>query len=332
MTWDLETIINFSGEPFECLEALIDFYEMDLENIQLEAYQGRWPNGRILAQYHDDDSLSWGSNSLDELEEIFNQYLQIPDIEIAVGLGLHGYGDYQYSPYPEFAYHGFSRDNYSSVRQAHNAMLLFGNHNAYRGQNRLPKSGRFIDTDLVVQTLEHVCRQAQPKDVYVLSQQQVCIPWSYHFIFHNTLDGYLQDLKNTLQLTIHGGDNRYPDVRDTYESGLIEDNPELMYLLYGGRKQEHIEFLQDFMRKYGIQLEEKGLPQTLTREDLEDTILDTLAWGNDEHPLMDFFFVGEGLGMYGKPLFPGYCEYFFMNLIFRFLNNPASGLAVAARW
>jgi hypothetical protein len=317
MTWDLDTCINLSGTPSECLESLINFFEPDLENIQFKAAQGRWPEEKVLAEH---DNIVWQLNSFIRLKELFNQYLQVSDIRITVGLGLYGYGDFSYSPYPEFVFKGFQKKSYNFVRQESDIELLFGNHKAYKGENKLPKSGRCLDTNLVTQALEYICREAQPKDLYLLSEQGVCIPWTYHFIFHNTPEGYLQDLKDVLQLVIYGGDEQYPDDRSTYESGLSDDSGR-QYLMYGGRNHEHISFLKDFIRKYGVPLEQQGLPATLTREDLEDSVLDACSLGDDDYPLMDFFFVGDGLGVYGKPLLQRYCEYIFMALMARFVEQ-----------
>jgi hypothetical protein len=116
------------------------------------------------------------------------------------------------------------------------------------------------------------------------------------------------------------GDEQYPDDRSTDESGLSDD-PGRMYLMYGGRNHEHISFLKDFIRKYGVPLEQQGLPETLTREDLEDSVLDACSLGDDDYPLMDFFFVGDGLRVYGKPLLQRYCEYIFMALMAKFVKQ-----------
>jgi hypothetical protein len=328
MTWDLNTLIDFSGHPFECLKSLIDFFEPDLENFQYEVYQVRrdgWPKEGTL----ESGDLIWQSGTLSELEKLFEKYPLTADTYtyMSIGLGLYGYGDFDYSPYPEVHFCSIpQRRGITAMGQEGDAILTFGNHNAYKGENVLPKSGRSLDRDFVVEILKYLCQTIQPKNLYLLSEQQVYIPWNYHFIFHNTPQGYLQDLADVIQLVLHGGDERYTDGRHSYESGVSDD----FGMDFCSRKHEHIKFLQEFILKHGTRLEQKGLPNTLTREDLEDSVLDACGLGSEENPLMDFFFVGEGLGVYSKPLLKRYCEYIFMALMYRFANNEIAEIAISA--
>jgi hypothetical protein len=313
MTWDLDTLIDFSGHPFECLKTLIDFFEVDLENFQYTVRQvglDGWPKEGILER----GDLIWQPGTLLELEKLFKKYPLTADTYtyMNIGLGLHGYGDFDYSPYPAVSFYSISqRRGATAVRQEGDAILTFGNNKAYKNKNVLPKSGRTVDMDFVVDILKHICQTIKPKNLYLLSEEKVYIPWNYHFIFHDELKGYVHDLADVIQLVLHGGDERYSDGRNDYEVG-VSDN---FGMTFCKRNCGHIETLQNFMLKYGTQLERKGLPATFTREYMEESLLDAFSIAEEGDPLMDFFFVGEGLGIYAKPLLNRYCESIFLSLI-----------------
>jgi hypothetical protein len=86
-------------------------------------------------------------------------------------------------------------------------------------------------------------------------------------------------------------------------------------MIFCKRNSGYIETLQNFMLKYGTQLERKGLPITFARKYMEESLLDAFLIAEEGDPLMDFFFVGEGLGIHAKPLLNRYCESFFLSLI-----------------
>jgi hypothetical protein len=311
MTWNLDTLIDFSGYPFECVKVLTDFFESDLENIQYEVITGRWSDEKTLEK----GELVWHPNTLFDLENLLHPYLQSDNYRyITVGLGLHGYGDFSYSPYPEIAFYSQSqREGGESVGQKGDAVLMFGNHNAYRIESVLPKSGRLLDRNFIVETLKHICLQIQPKNLYLLSEEQVYIPWNYHFIFHSSLDGYAQDLSDIIRLVLHGGEG-YVDGRHYYKAG-VSDNPGMTFCK---RTSESIKILQEVVLKHGTRIEQNGLPQTLPRELVEDALLEipTIP-GEDADPSMDFFFVGEGLGIYTQPLLKRYLDLIFLALMIR---------------
>jgi hypothetical protein len=322
MSWYLDTRIDFSVHPFECVKALTAFFEADLENIQYRVITGRWSDEKTLLE----GELDWCSKSLFELEQLLNPYFISDDYRfITVGLGLYGYGEFGgYSPYPEIQFGSYSqRLGRESVGKESDAVLMFGSHNAYSNNYVFPKSKRTIDMNLVCQTLKHICQTIQPKNLYLLSSEQIYIPWNYHFIFHNELKGYAHDLADTIQLVLHGGNECYSDGRHDYEVG-VSDN---FGMTFCKRNRGHIETLQNFMLKYGTQLERKGLPTTFTREYMEESLLDAFSIAEAGDPLMDFFFVGEGLGIHAKPLLNRYCESIFLSLISG-LTDKVDGVSV----
>jgi hypothetical protein len=313
MTWDLDTLIDLSGSRFECIKALINFFEVDLRSIQYEVIIGEYPNKKIL----ESENLTWDLSILSKLEALLNRYPEYADTYdyMSIGLGLHGYGELgNYSPYPEIF---FKRSAHTkgiyAVGQEGDATLLFGNHNAYRSESVLPKSGRLLDRDFVTQTLIHLCEKIQPKNLYLLSEEQVYIPWNYHFIFHNNLDGYAQDIADIIRLMLHGGEG-YADGRHDYKAG-VSDHPTMAFCK---RSSESIEILKEFVLEHGARIEQNGLPQTLSRELVEDALLEipTIP-GEDADPSMDFFFVGEGLGIYTQPLLKRYLDLIFLALMIR---------------
>jgi hypothetical protein len=312
MSWDLDTHIDLSGSRLECVKALIDFFEPDLENIQFEVILGEYPNKKIL----ESGDLAWDTNVLSRLEALLDKYPEHVDTYryMSIGLGLHGYGDFDYSPYPEIFF-GSSADrkDINTVRQEGDAILLFGNQNAYRIESVLPKSGRLLDRDFVTQTLIHLCEKIQPRNLYLLSEEQVYIPWNYHFIFHDSLNGYAQDLSDIIQLVLHGGEG-YQDGRNYYEIGVSDSYG----MTFCKRTPESIKILQEFILEHGTRIEQNGLPQTLSRELVEDALLEipTIP-GEDADPSMDFFFAGEGLGIYTQPLLKRYLDLIFLALMIR---------------
>jgi hypothetical protein len=323
MSWYLDTRIDFSGHPFECVKALTDFFEADLENIQYKVLTGRWSDEKILLE----GELIWHPNTLFELEQLLKPYFISDNYRfITVGLGLYGYGEFGgYSPYPEIQFVSQSqRIGRELVGKESDAVLMFGPYQAYKtyeGKNNyvLPKSKRTIDMDLITLTLKHICQTIQPKNLYLLSEQQIYIPWNYHFIFHNELKEYAQDLADTIQLVLHGGDERYVDGRRDYEVG-VSDNPGMTFCR---RTLGHMKVLQDYMLECGTQIEKQGIPETLSRELIEDALLETSTILDEGEPMMDFFFVGNGLGVYTQPLINRYLDLFFLALMSRVRGEGA---------
>jgi hypothetical protein len=323
MSWYLDTLIDFSGHPFECVKTLTDFFEADLNNIQYTVTTGSWPDDKTLLE----GELVWSPNTLSELEQLLKPYFISDNYRfISVGLGLYGYGEFGgYSPYPEIQFESQSQRIVSELAgNESDAVLMFGPYQAYKtykGEDNyvLPKSGRTIDMNLVVQTLEHICQTIQPKNLYLLSEQQIYIPWNYHFIFHNDLEGYAQDLADTIQLVLHGGNDQYIDGRRDYEVG-VSDNPGMTFCR---RNREHMKVLQDYMLECGTQIEQQEIPETLSRELIEDALLETSTILDEGKLMMDFFFVGNGLGVYTQPLINRYLDLFFLALMSRVRGEGA---------
>jgi hypothetical protein len=312
MTWDLDTRIDLSGDRLECVKALVEFFESDLEDIQFHVSQSFGFNSKNLTE----GNLVWQSDTLGELEKLLEQYPSTStDYRyLSIGLGLNGYGEFGgYSPYPELVFYGSQKKDFMPNRPESDAVLLFGNQNAYRIESVLPKSGRLLDRNFVTQTLIHLCETIQPKNLYLLSEEQVYIPWNYHFIFHNSLDGYAQDLADIIRLMLHGGEG-YVDGRHDYEVG-VSNNPGMTFCK---RTSESIKILQEFILEHGTRIEQNGFPQTLPRELVEDALLEipTIP-GEDTDPSMDFFFVGEGLGIYTQPLLKRYLDLIFLGFMIR---------------
>ena len=101
MTWNLEVDIDLAGEPFELVKALIECFANDLRNIRFEVARGLVFDEKILAK----ENLIWQSDTLSQLHSLFQQQWAT-DISIVIGLGLHGYGDFDYNPYPEIVFYG----------------------------------------------------------------------------------------------------------------------------------------------------------------------------------------------------------------------------------
>jgi hypothetical protein len=320
MSWDLTTMIDLSGDRFEFIKTLIDFFDSDLENIQYEVILGWLPNEQILEK----GNISWDINVLSIIENLLNQYSRHDNTYrcINIGLGLYGYGELGgYSPYPEISFKSSAYGKGVYGGQESDAVLLFGNHKAYRGESSLPKSGRFLDRNFVTETLKYICQKIKPKNLYLLSEEHVYIPWNYHFIFHNSPQGYAQDLADIIQLVLQGGDERYVDDRRNYNAGVSEN----FGMTFCKRNRGHIKVLQDYMLDCGSEIEKQGLLfQVLSEELIEDALLEipTIP-GEDADPSMDFFFVGDGLGVYAQPLLDRYLDLFFLALMSRVRGEGA---------
>jgi hypothetical protein len=314
MSWNLTALIDLSGDRFGCVRALIDFFEPDLRSIQYEVIIGSYPNEKSLER----DNLAWDLNTLSKVETLLNQYPEHADTYgyISIGLGLHGYGELGgYSPYPEIFLGSSAYKNSYAVGQDADILILFGHHRAYRGESSLPKSGRFLDRNFVSEILKYICQKIQPRNLYLLSEEEAYIPWNYHFIFHNSSQGYAQDLADVIQLVLHGGDERYVDDRRNYNAGVSEN----FGMTFCKRNRGHIKVLQDYMLDCGSEIEKKGLLfQVLSKELMEDALLEipTIP-GENVDPSMDFFFVGDGLGVYAQPLLDRYLDLFFLALMSR---------------
>jgi hypothetical protein len=327
MSWDLEVDIDTDGKPFLVVESLINFFQDDLESIRFEIVRAHPNKPSSPGHYESYDILDkgrliWEIDTLDTIRRIANDHFK-RDTCISFGFGIHGYGDYQYSPSPEISI--FGQDYYKKLPHHTNRMpsevtVNFGNSNVYRDSNYnindnsravLPKSGRCLDKVLIREALKYICYEVQPKNLYLNNEECVSIPWDYHFIFHSSPEGYAQDLSDLIHLGLHGGAEHYTDSRRNYEAS-VSPSPTMLFCK---RNRGHIKTLQKFLLKYGTQLERKGLPTTFTKEYLEESVLDACSISEEGDPLMDFFFVGEGLGVYAQPLFDRYCESIFLSLI-----------------
>jgi hypothetical protein len=327
MGWDLTIEIDFSNEPLELVDALASFWEPDIESILFEVTRGGVRNEEVLMR----EEFDWNSSSLLKVKQLCQEGMQIgADTCVEVWFGLHGRGEFGgYSPVPDVYFFGSEyvcRGGNRNYNAFCDATLSLGNHTAYKGEYNLPVSGRCLDRILVTELLKHICYEIQPKNLYLEHEQGANVPWNHHFIFHNTLEGYAKDLADLIQLGLHGGDERYADSRQDYEASISPSQK----MMFGRRNQDHIEILQNFMLKYGTQIEKNGLPQTLSRELVEDALLETSTMLDEEgKPLLDFFFVGEGLGVYAQPLLNRYSDLIFLALMTR-IEGTTEALEAAA--
>jgi hypothetical protein len=309
MTWNLEVDIDLTGKSFELVKALIEFFVEDLKSIQFEVSRQQGVGEEILAK----ENLIWQSDTLLQLQNLFDRQWSA-DTSFSVGLGLHGYGDFDYNPYPAIYFFGLQhpmRTEYRSRRMSE-ATLDFGNYKAYQGRNKLPVSQRCLDTVLISQALEYLCKQTQPKNLYLQNEECASIPWNYHFIFHNHPIGYIEDIAEIVRIMLHGGDKRYIDARRNYEPGLSDK----LTMLFCKRIPKHIEALKQFVSYHGSSLEAQGIPEIFSQEQLEEALLKVFDDDKPgEEPVLDFFFVGDGLGIYSKPLLEKYCEQLYLCLI-----------------
>ena len=308
MTWNLEVDVDLAGEQFGLLKALIEFFAEDLEDIQFKISRRQNFNEEILVE----ENLIWHTDSLSQLQSLFLQP-KPADTSVTIGLGLHGYGDFDYNPYPEICFFGSQHPMKTEyrTRRMSDVTLSFGNYKAYQGRNTLPVSQRCLDTDLITDVLKYICEQTQPENLYLLNEENVSIPWNYHFIFHRHPIGYIEDVAEIIQFMLHGGDQRYTDARQNYEPGL-SDNASMMFCK---RVPKHIDALKQFISYNGSRLEAQGMPKIFSQEQLESALSKVFEDDKlDEEPVLDFFLVGEGLGIYSKPLL-NYCEQLYLSLI-----------------
>jgi hypothetical protein len=304
MSWNLEVDIDLSGQFLDFLESVFNFFSSDIRNVKLIVNRGGWPFGQDLIE----QDIGWSSTTLDQISALIDNYSRT-DTRTYIGIGLLGCNNFDFSPYPEIYFYG--SEDFINRESSCEITFDLGNHKVYQGRNQLPNSERFLDTSFVQKVLEHVCYEVQPRNLYLINEQRANIPWNHHFVFHNSPEGYAQDLCDLIQLGLHGGDERYTDSRRNYQASVSPSQK----MMFGRRDPDHIETLQKFLFTYGTQLERKGLPTTFTREYLEESVLDACSIAEEGDPLMDFFFVGEGLGVYAQPLLNRYCESIFLSLI-----------------
>jgi len=303
MTWDLEADIDLSGDAFSLVIAFVEAFAPDIKQVVFKVTRGDWPIEVLVKE-----SYAWDYGTLETLKSLCGDG-PIDDQAIHVGFTLSGYDDWDYSPQPELYLFSSRHSGTSNHRRRSDAMLAFGNRKAFQGNNTLA-SGRILDEAFVIQVLEQVCHRVQPQTLYLLNEEGVSIPLNYHFVFHRTLAGYASDIAEIVQVMLHGG-KRFHDGRSNYEQALLEERT----MLFCKRGGEYLSSIKQFMAAQAPRLEERGVPDDLNRNLVEDALLACED--------LDFFFTpNDGLGIYSKPLLASYCEDLYIELMY-LLNNES---------
>jgi hypothetical protein len=303
MTWDIEADVDIAPEGYGRLcRALVGFFADDLSSIEVEVTQGDWPVDKVAEQ-----SFT-GPDDIDALVAFMAAH-GAPLHATHVRLVLERAGALDYRPEPEFHVFGDELEGDGNHRRRAPVVLGFGNRKAWLGEAALP-SGLSLSDETLMLALQHVCKEARPGSLYVVSEEQVSIPFNEHFVFHADANTYLQDLTDIVQLCLYGGDGRYGDARDRYEPALQGDST----MMFGKRRGEHLEAVQRFLTAKLPRLEAHGLPRSITSSALESALL-----ASED---LEFFFVDAGLGIFHAPLFRGYVEDFYFELIETLLASP----------
>jgi len=303
MTWDLEADVDLSGDAFSLIVAFVEALAPDIKQVMFKVIRGDWPIEVLVKE-----SYVWGSGTLEVLKSLCGD-APVDDQAIHIGFTLSGYDDWDYSPQPELYLFGSRDSGTSNHRRRCDAMLAFGNRKAFQGNNTLA-SGRILDEAFVIQVLEQVCHRVQPQTLYLLNEEGVSIPLNYHFVFHRTLAGYASDIAEIVQVMLHGG-KTFHDGRRNYEQALLEEQT----MLFCKRGGDYLTSIKQFMAAQAPRLEERGVPDYLSLNLVEDALLACKD--------LDFFFTpNDGLGIYSKPLLSSYCEDLYIELMYR-LNNES---------
>jgi hypothetical protein len=154
-----------------------------------------------------------------------------------------------------------------------------------------------MDELFVVELLIQVSRLVNPKALFLHSEQAVSLPINYHFVYHNSLDGYLEDMAEIARLWLSGGEG-YGDGRAGYPPASTDERGETM--MFAGRSGEWLATAKRFLAAKIPRLVERGLPERLTRPFMDDALRASTDLG--------YYYHESGLGVYALPPLEQYCE------------------------
>lgn len=295
MTWDLEADIDYLGNPIELVRALIDFFRVDLNGIRVCTTRGDWPSEDVS-----EIELNIEDDLITCVDEEIRKF-KAADIAFQIQLFLDA-GDPDYFPVPELYFFGEGLEGVN-IRRRSPVVLGFGNRKGWMGKTILENSRRTVDEDLILSVLKRLCLEVRPKSLYLVNEEQVSIPFNEHFVYHSDISGFIVDLEDITRLILHGGDGYYTDARSRYQSLSSGQEP----MLFCKRSELHRNRLGEYLVMRLPKLEELDHIKIGT-----DLIESALLESDDE---LDYFFDSNGLGIYSKPLFKGYVEAFYMEVI-----------------
>jgi len=295
MSWELEADVNLDDLPTESPDLVAAFVDAfgggGIRSVSLEVAEGQWhADAAPVAQ----DSLD-GVTDLAQILPTYCGELLTGNKRVEIDLNLDVEEFDQAIPRPGVTIFA-PRNPGRTTRRRADAVLTFGNRLAYTGNTRLG-NGMVLTERFVMEAMKSVCRDVRPTSLYLLCEEGVSFPIDYHFIYHHTLEGFADDLRETLRLARHGGKG-YHDGRRYLDAALSDRKGNTM--MFAKRSGEWLTAAKRFIQQRALILEQQGVPQTLSREFMDDVL------GQCED--LDWFYTDAGLGVYALPPIVAYCE------------------------
>jgi hypothetical protein len=298
MSWELEADIDLAKSEDACdlVMAYLSVFGESVQTLRLKAVEGGW-DGTTISK----DVFQGVTDFSPSLSKYCRSLLINKNrVEVSVGLAVEFYEQ----AWPRPAIQLFAPANTGrTTRRRSDAVLTFGNRQAYKGNTRLA-NGSILTEQFIIDALKSVCKIVSPKSVFLHCEETVSFPIDYHFVYHRSLEGFAEDVAEIVRISIHGGAG-YQDGRRNYEAALSDIKGETM--MFGTRHGEWLSAIKSFIATKASWLDAVGIPTTFSPE----FIADIIAQCTD----VEFFHTNDGLGVFGLPLLEGYCEDFYVGIM-----------------
>lgn len=301
MSWELQAFIDLddSSSGATLASAFVESFGPALAKLECGIYgPGYTCFDQPITSYRLDPAANHESMFRQIVAELrgADQYL-----EIEAGLGLDNLTPLRT---PIYLYLFGSRHVGLEHARQSDASIYFCNRQRYKGSDK-SITGEVVDEHYLVRLLSRICDQAAPRSLYVDNEEGSRVPFNYHMVYHNSYDGFREDLREIARVSLWGGQGYYTDDRDTYEPLL---SPDVNPMLFCRRRDTRLSDLTGFLR------ERIGLLEAIAQDRIEipEEVIDTAVFNSHRIEPMD---TSRGFGIVGQPFLRDYCEYFYLHIL-----------------
>lgn len=296
MTWQLEADVDgplYAGDSLATgfLGAIVDDLGGDLGKVRVVRWTG------------EDETVSDAVVDVDPA----NPRAALAEIapptaeqSLRVQLQLVGAGS-EAVPQPQIELFGRYAVGRAMHRRRSRGVIGFGEREGWRKRGAL-RSGRVLDDDTVHALLLAVARQPEVDAVRLVDALGVSVPINDHFVYHATLDGFLQDLRDLVRIVLHGGGG-FGDARDDYTPLVGDPDSPLLAQRHGEWRRAFYDAFVDRI----VEIEQRGVPADMREGWLGDAVR-----GLDD---VGFERIGDGCAVFGRPLLGNQVDTFWLGLI-----------------
>jgi hypothetical protein len=276
--------IKILYDPIKLIDAFIHCFAPDIKAVSLRIEADEAGSREVIFS----NIYTWQSDLVSILIEQYLEHHWLPKIILTFGIQLSSQGqDWESLPSPQLlVVNSFEEKS---------ATLDFDHSSYYNAHQLHLASGRTLETGIILEALQHICREIQPESLYVLNQWLDPSPWNCPFIYYDSSQQYLQDLI------------KLGHAWEDFQQGKIA-------VLFRGQNPEQTAILHEFLADHSLVFRMAQHFPKISTEHL------AAIWQKDQRrsgALSNFntFMTEVGIGLFTNHLCDEYCNQPYLALL-----------------